>query len=92
VPTLARTRANVSTGAASARKRWILPFPLRNENDIMSNAPQVKPGERDPVRPPGLAVVAIAAIALGALMCVLLPGHGPIQGHVTAPAADATKS
>ena len=52
----------------------------------MNPASQVPPGERDPSLPPGLPFVAVAVIVLGTLMYVLFPGHGPIQGHVNAPA------
>ncbi len=55
----------------------------------MSNASQVQPGERDPNMPPGLLPIAIVAVALCTFMYVLYPGHGPIQGHVAAPAANA---
>jgi hypothetical protein len=55
----------------------------------MSDTSQVEAYERDPKRPPGLLAVAIAAIVLGTFMYVLFPGHGPIQGHATAPAASA---
>ncbi len=58
---------------------------IRRENDAMSTAAQVTPGQRDPHMPRGLILVAIAALVLGTLMYVLYPGHGPIQGHVSAP-------
>jgi hypothetical protein len=58
------------------------------ENAIMSNASQVQPGERDPNMPPGLLPITIVAVALCTFMYVLFPGHGPIQGHVAAPAAN----
>ena len=47
------------------------------------------PGERDPNMPPGLLPIAIVAVALCTFMYVMYPGHGPIQGHVAAPAANA---
>jgi hypothetical protein len=56
----------------------------------MSPSSQVRPGERDPSMPPGLPVIAVAAIVLVTLMYVLFPGHGPIQGHVNAPVPAAS--
>ena len=56
----------------------------------MSDASKIQPGQRDPNLPPGLPVVAVAAIMLCTLMYVIYPGHGPIQGHVAAPAANAS--
>lgn len=54
----------------------------------MSDAPQVLPGERDPNVPRGRILVVIAAIVLGTLMYTIYPGHGPMQGHVAAPATN----
>lgn len=54
----------------------------------MTNASQVQPGERDPNLPPGLPVVAVAAIVLCTFLYVIYPGHGPMPGHVAAPAAN----
>jgi hypothetical protein len=53
----------------------------------MSDRAPVQPGDRDPNMPPGLIPIAIAAVVLCTLLYVLYPGHGPIQGHVAAPAA-----
>lgn len=39
----------------------------------------LQPGERDPRRPPGIALVVIAFVALGTLAYVLYPGHRSIQ-------------
>ncbi len=55
----------------------------------MRDTSQVRPGERDPNMPPGLFPIAVVAVALCTFMYVLYPGHGPIQGHVAAPAANA---
>lgn len=55
----------------------------------MRDTSRVQPGERDPNMPPGLFPIAVVAVALCTFMYVLYPGHGPIQGHVAAPAATA---
>ena len=55
----------------------------------MTSPSEVKPGERDPNLPPGLIPIAIVAVVLCTFMYVIYPGHGPIQGHVSAPAAGA---
>jgi hypothetical protein len=55
----------------------------------MTSPSEVKPGERDPNFPTGLPALIVAAIALCTFMYVMYPGHGPIQGHVAAPAADS---
>ena len=57
----------------------------------MADASEVKPGERDPNTPPGLIPIAVVLVLLATRMYVLFPGHGPIQGHATAPAASADK-
>jgi hypothetical protein len=63
--------------------------PRKEETIAMSITPVVKPGERDPKLPTGLPAAIVAAIALCSFMYVMYPGHGPIQGHMAVPAADA---
>jgi hypothetical protein len=43
------------------------------------NAHQVEPGERDPVRPPGLWLVLVAVIALGSIGYAVYPRQGSEQ-------------
>jgi hypothetical protein len=40
---------------------------------------EIEPGDRDPVRPPGLALVLIAAIALTSLGYAIYPRQGTDQ-------------
>ncbi len=49
---------------------------------------KVLPGERYPNVPRGRILVAIAAIVLCIPMYTIYSGHGPIPGHVVAPASN----
>ena len=43
----------------------------------------VEPGERDPVRPPGLLLVLIAMLALGGLGYAIFPERTAVQSSPT---------